>query len=103
MRYWLRIFAIILCLSSAGCRRNSPLSDAIRQQVQSGAIGLDMSSITSFAWENVFVFGPYTPKDDECRILKHTESQCLSEDLREVGAKESLMVFLHGASVDRVE
>jgi hypothetical protein len=62
-----------------------------------------MSSITSFDWENVFVFGPYTPKDDECRILKHTDSQCLSEGLREVGENESLMVFLHGASVNRTE
>jgi len=103
MSYRLRIFAIIFCVFSAGCRRSSPLSEAIGQRVQSGTSELNMSSVTSFDRENVFVFGPYTPKDVECQTLKHTDSQCISEGLREVDEDESLMVFLHGASVNRVE
>jgi len=103
MKYSLRFFAIVLCISSAGCRRNSSLSESIGKVVQSGAGHLNLGSVTNFAWEDVFVFGPYTPKDAECKTLKHSASKCLSEGLRDVDESESLMVFLYGASVNRVE
>jgi len=70
MKYSLRFFAIVLCFSSAGCRRNSSFSDSIGKVVQSGASHLNLGSVTNFAWEDVFVFGPYTPKDAECKTLK---------------------------------
>ena len=103
MKYSLRIFGLILCLYSAGCHRNSPLSEPIKSVVQSGASQLDMSNVAHFAWDEVFVFGPYTPKDSECQILRHSESQCTSEGLRDVDESEAIMVFLHNASVIRVE
>jgi hypothetical protein len=103
MKYSLRLLAIVLFLSSAGCRRNSSLSEPIGKVVQSGARQLNMGRVTNFAWEDVFVFGPYTPKDEECQTLKHSESKCLYEGLRDVDESESLLVFLHDASVNRVE
>jgi hypothetical protein len=74
MKYSLRLFAIVLCISSAGCRRNSSLREPIGKVVQSGA-----------------------------SQLNHSASKCLSEGLRDVDESESLMVFLHGDSVNRVE
>jgi len=84
MKCSLRLFAIILCVYFAGCRRSSTLSATIGKVVQSGASQLNLSSVANFAWEDVFVFGPYTPKDEECQTLKHFEAQCSCAGLRDV-------------------
>ena len=103
MKYSLGLFAIALCMFSAGYRRSSSFREPIQKVVQSGASQLNVSNVTNFAWEDVFVFGPYTPKKEECQTLKHSESQCSYEGLRDVDEGEFLMVFLHNASVIRIE
>jgi len=99
----LSLLVAILCVSSAGCHRHSSLREPLRKVVQSGATQWNISGISDFDWVDLFVFGPYTPKDAECQTLKHSASQCKSEGLRDVDENESLMVFLHDGSVIRVE
>ena len=103
MKQSLRSCVIILCISAAGCRKTLRLSEAVGKVVQSDATRLNLSSVADFAWEDVYVFGPYTPRTFECQTLKRSVSQCSHEDLREVDEGENLMVFLHESSVNRVE
>lgn len=62
-----------------------------------------MRSATDFIWDDMFVFGPYSPRDEMCSTLKLAEPQCSKGGIRDVDEYEFLMVFLHGAAVTRIE
>ena len=97
------LFVIVLCLGVAGCHKKTSISEDIGKLLQSGANQVDMRSVANFLWDDMFVFGPYTPKDQICQAVKHSASQCSYEGIRDVDEYEYLMVFLHGASVTQVD
>jgi hypothetical protein len=97
------LLVIVLCLGLAGCHKKTSVSEDIGKLLQSRANQVDMRSVANFLWDDMFVFGPYTPKDRICQALKHSASQCSYEGIRDVGESEFLMVFLHGASVTQVD
>jgi|SRR5579859_1108480 len=94
---------VILCLMLVGCRKKVAVSENIAKLLESGASQVDMSTTTDFVWDHMFVFGPYSGKRGICITLKLAEPQCSKEGIRDVDENESLMVFLHGAAVTRVE
>jgi len=97
------VVLLVFCLVFAGCHKKTAVSGSIGKLLQTGASQVDMRRVANFAWDDMFVFGPYTSKDQICRTLKHSGSQCSYEGIRDVNELESLMVFLHGASETRIE
>ena len=93
----------VLCLTLAGCRRRVRVTENIVKQLQSGATQVDMRSSAAFIWDDMFVFGPYTPKGEMCSTLKLSESQCSKAGISDVDEYEYLMVFLHSSAVSRIE
>jgi hypothetical protein len=97
------LLVIMFCLVLTGCLKRTSVSAKIGKQLQPGASQLDMRSVTNFIWDDMYVFGPYTPNGQICRTLKHAEAQCSHERIRDVDEYESLIVFVRGASVTRME
>ena len=97
------LLIVVFCLALAACQKKTFVSEEIRILLQSRAHQVDMRSVANFMWDDMLVFGPYTPKDRICQTLNHSASKCSYEGIRNVDESEFLMVFLHGASVTRVE
>jgi hypothetical protein len=93
----------VFCLALAACHKKTSVSEDIGRVLNSRASQVDMRSVANFVWDDMFIFGPYTPKDQICQTLKHSVSQCSYEGIRDVDESEHLIVFLHSASVTRVE
>jgi hypothetical protein len=87
----------ILILALVGCRRHSSLVDNITQQLRNGATQVDMGH-SGFAWDEMFVFGPYSPRGEICRTLKLSGSQCSAAGIKDVDEGDFLLMFMqHGA------
>jgi hypothetical protein len=57
-----------------------------------------MAHSGDFAWDEMFVFGPYSPRGGICRTLKLSASQCAAAGIKDVDEGDSLLVFMqHGA------
>jgi hypothetical protein len=62
-----------------------------------------MTHAADFAWDEMFVFNPYYPKNDICKTLKISSSQCAAGGISDVGEGEFLLVFMQrGAISDTV-
>ena len=60
---------------------------------------MDIGHSDDFAWDEMFVFGPYYPKDEICRTLKLGASQCSVAGIKDIDEGEFLLVFMqHGAA-----
>lgn len=77
------------------------VADDISRQVQSGAAQVDMARVTKFAWDEMFVFGPYYPKDAICRTLNLSASHCSEAGVKDVDEGEFLLVFMQGVAVSQ--
>jgi hypothetical protein len=47
----------------------------------------------------MFVFGPYFPKNEICRTLKSSASQCSAAGIKDVDEGEFLLVFMQHSAV----
>ena len=104
----------IFVLTLTGCSKSEKsATQNIATQLKSGSAQVDMRDISGFAWDHMFIFGPYYPKDEICKKLELTTPECSKAGIFEgaryeasslaVGEGEALLVFLHGPSVSRVE
>jgi hypothetical protein len=93
----------LLGLACVGCTNRSSVTEQVRKQLRSGAAQVDMGQIGEFEWDNMFVFGPYQPRDGICKTLKLSFSQCYTAGVRDVDEGEFLLVFMHDNKASRVE
>src|SRR6476660_4651075 len=84
---------VLLGLALVGCRRHSTVIDNITHQLRNGATQVDIGHSGDFAWDEMFVFGPYSGKDQICRTLKLSASQCSAVGIKDVDEGEFLLVF----------
>jgi hypothetical protein len=93
----------VLGFALVGCRRHSSVIDSIRHQLLNGATQVDIGQSGDFAWDEMFVFGPYYPKDEICRTLKLSASQCSTTGIKDVDEGEFLLVFMQHDTVSETE
>jgi len=77
------------------------VADDLARQVQSGAAEVDMARLTKFDCDEIFVFGPYYPKDAICRTLSLTASHCSEAGINDVDEGEFLLVFTNRGTVSQ--
>ena len=100
------IFAVLLC-SLSGC-------GDIYRYVESGEVGwalkkelrdkhskeIAIAKLTSFEWDELFMFGPYQPTSEVCKRLALSQDDCTSAIKSEsTDDGEMLMVFRHKGKV----
>ena len=94
----------VLCALLIACNAQSSVGENIRKQLQSSATRIDAKSVaTAFSWDEMFVFAPYTPKDEMCKKVGVTPTLCSKAKLRDVDEGEFLLVFMHGGAITHVE
>jgi hypothetical protein len=77
------------------------VAEDLSRQVQSGATEVDMAHLTEFEWDEMFVFGPYYPRDAICKTLNLTASHCSEAGIKDVDEGEFLLVFMRGGAVSQ--
>src|ERR1044071_1886419 len=85
------VLALIVCWvvfshldASPSHTNNRDVAGHISRQLRSGAAEIDIGQAADFPWDEMFVFNPYYPKDDICKALKLTTSQCSAAHFRDV-------------------
>lgn len=71
----------LVCLAACGEAyryfKSGPVGWALKRELRDlHAQRVVLSQLTSFAWDEVFLFGPYFPKADVCSVLAIPVSQC---------------------------
>lgn len=92
----MRLLLPLLMLALAGCGKPHPVSDAIgKQAMQPDAQTVRLADATTFAWDQVYLFGPYTGRPAVCETLKIEASHCAQQIAFESGDdSEMSLAFL---------
>lgn len=90
---------LVLVFALAGCTRHRNVVERAGAQLRSGATQVDMARAADFAWDEMFVFGPYYPKNDICKTLKFTALQCSAAGIADVEEGEFFLVFTQRGAV----
>ena len=93
----------VLGLTLVGCTKHRSIAENITEQLRSGVTQLNIGPVGDFAWDDMFVFGPYYPKDGICKTLKLNDSQCSAAGIRDVDEGEFFLVFLQRGAVSKIE
>jgi hypothetical protein len=101
------ILSMLLCTSLSGCGdlyrylNSGEVGWAIKHEVrnrQKAEISLAM--LTRFRWDELVVFGSYTPRDEICRRLQLDEPACTAANLPEpLNDGLSLLVFRRNGKI----
>lgn len=64
---------------------------------------IDLASVSTLAWDELFIFDPRSTKDDNCRLLKLDYFECFTTFPATVRDDEHILVFRRNAKLVRVE
>ena len=93
-----------LCAFLVSCKTQNSVSESINNQLQSGATRIDMRGMaTAFAWDKMYVFAPYSPKDEMCKKIGLSPRQCSNSNLTSADEGEFVLVFVHSGAITHVE
>lgn len=82
----MRLLLPLLMLALAGCSKPHPISEAIDKQArQPDAQTVRLADATPFAWDQVYLFGPYTARTTVCEVLKIEAGNCARQIAFESG------------------
>lgn len=103
-----RTWQAVLCASAltlAGCGGPpGEASVALGRAVRSASSGeVDLAKVWSRPWDELYVFGPYSLREDSCRVLGLDRLTCLATIPGYVGDHEYLLVLRHEATITLVE
>ena len=89
----------VLGVALVGCSRHSRVIDNIAHQLRNGATQVDIGKSGDLAWDEMFVFSPYYPKDEICKTLKLSSAQCSASGIKDVVEGEFFLVFMQQGAV----
>ena len=75
----LRPFALVLLLWIAACSDlgSGPITKALKHEIREiQAKQVELSKLTTFGWDEVFLFEPYTPRSSVCATLAVHPKHC---------------------------
>ncbi len=64
---------------------------------------IDLATVGTFAWDELFVFDPYSTRDDNCRALALDLIECRTTFPAVVGEGEYILVFRKNSRIARAE
>jgi hypothetical protein len=79
----------------ASCwRTDGEFSSALSSEVRAEhAAEVDLSTLSQMPWDELFVFGPYSPREKNCELLKLDWFSCRVTFPASVSESESILVF----------
>lgn len=64
---------------------------------------VDLAAVSSIAWDELFIFDPYSARDDNCAVLNLDLFSCRTTFPAMVGEGDNVLVFRRHAKVIRAE
>jgi len=92
-----------LVLFFAACNTHPSISEQIGAQLRSGASEIDMRQFGGSDWDHVFVFGPYSGKQEICTAIGITENDCSRAGIRNLDEGESLLILMQARTLAAAE
>ena len=89
--------AVIIAVMIA-CSPSSAVSDRVGAQARKTG-NVDLAELTSFNWDTVYIFSPYSGRDDMCRELPSSWADCHGTLPKRVAEGDFFVVFALGANV----
>jgi hypothetical protein len=108
-RRWLRTLAALTGLSlwleiCAAQPKPGQFGVTLGQKLQAERPALiDLASVSTLAWDELFIFDPRSTKDDNCRLLKLDYFECFTTFPATVRDDEHILVFRRNGKLVRVE
>ena len=106
----MRWIALGICLATlAGCDgyrylTSGEVSWKLKKELRdNGAKEVDLASLTSFEWDELFMFGPYTPEQEICARLAMELASCKSKVESPMNKSQILLVFRKAGEIVHVE
>lgn len=96
------VLSAVIVAVAAACSPSSPVSDRVGAQARSTG-NVDLAELTNFNWDTVYVFSPYTDREQMCRELPPSWADCQSALPKYVDEGEFFVVFALGETVVRHE
>ena len=111
MRYLKRAASPVVLLGAAlllhACNATEPVgefSSALGKLVRSESTRrVDLSTVSPLAWDELFVFGPYSLREDSCKTLGLGWFTCRTTLPAEVNDSEYVLVFRLKSKIVHVE
>lgn len=76
----MRLLLPLLIFALAGCAKLHPVGEAIGKQANaSDAQTVRLADATTFAWDQVYLFGPYTGRSTVCEALTIEAGNCTQQ------------------------
>jgi hypothetical protein len=98
------VFRSVLATALAmACGCQGRLAATIAEQTEAGSGKLDLRAVPPADWDRVFLFGPYTPRNDICSSLGLAQDDCERGDFDDVGETSFLVVLMSGNTVSYQE
>jgi hypothetical protein len=96
------LLLVLFALGLAACGRGTPVSDAIRSRSVDGAT-IRVAEITTFGWDTLHVFSPYTPDTAVCSRLGERLQDCSKRVPATVDEGSYLLAFSRDGRVVHLE
>ena len=96
------LFLLVFALGLAACGGGTPVSDGIRSRIVDGAT-IRIAEITTFGWDTLHVFSPYTPNTAVCSKLGETLRDCAKRVPATVDEGGYLLAFSRDGRVVHLE
>jgi hypothetical protein len=96
----------VACRSTAGANisRGNDDSNDLHKQLATNSKTVDLSTFTlKFPWDRMYIFQPYSPKDEICAKLGLNAERCGAADVRDVDEGEFLLVFMQQDELTHIE
>ena len=79
------LLAALLAVGLSGCDdiyryvKSGPVGWALKRELRDKhVVKVELAKLTEFAWDELFLFGPYEPESDICRKIKLSPNDCKS-------------------------
>jgi hypothetical protein len=107
MKKYALLLLLAFGLSLSACGPLTPsrsVSGSLAQELKSKSVAsVEMSKLTDFEWDTMFIFGPYSFPAQICAELAFDKPECEAAQFTDVGEGEYLLIFVRTSAVARRE
>ena len=97
-------FAALLPLAACTSGSSQQFSTALAKKLQSEhPTEIDLANVSAIAWDELFIFGPYSMREANCSVLKLDLFECRTTFPAMVGEGDNVLVFRRNGKVMRAE
>lgn len=96
--------ALVVSLTACTAGSEGQFSTALAKKLQAERpTEIDLATVSTIAWDELFIFGPYSVREDNCRVLALDLFECRTTFPETVAESDNVLVFRRQGKVMRAE